>query len=885
MTSRCSRPVTGPKLDLPRLACLTVLICVCSTLLGPSLASAARLSRPALQGPGNGGVVASAPTFVWGSVRRAALYDFQIAADRNFGSIIDRGSVRTHNTAVSLTKAIPDGTYYWRVRGVNAKDSPGPWSPVRRIVKAWNATPILLGPDKTTVSWPSQPLVLRWAPVPHAVRYIVTVASDSALATQVVGSTSNPTTTYGTVFSPSTPLGQGTFYWAVTPLDAEGHRGTRSRVASFTSTWPSQTTTSVSNLSIDSGSFSPTFSWAPVPGAAQYQVEVNSAQDFPLGSKWCCTTNTLGTTFTPTQNLANNAYYWRVRAIDVNGNAGVWNYAAPYPNAPAFTKTFDATTPTINHLQVVDTNAHPLANTGASPAATDTPIVTWEPVPGASSYDVQLTPYVSGGGCDWSQAPKHSQFQAQTSSTAWTPLAGASHIGSPAWPNPQTAGTLAAGTTYCFRVQARADDDGQGGQVVTDWTQINGLDQPAFSYTAPPAAGTGAAGLTMPADHYLLPAAGTMAPRTPLFTWQRVPGAQGYYVIVARDSLFTRVADVGYTNVPAYAPAFHNQEPLVDESTAYYWVVLPTANADGTGEFSDFTQDSPQSFNKSSVPPALLSPTDGATVSTQPKFEWSEAENARKYTLQVSDDPTFGTTLDTVTTDETSYTSATTYPADRLLYWRVRANDWAGQGLNWSAVGTFHRTLQVPAPAGTNPTGGELIPVLGWNPVQGATAYEVHVDWVDGSTSNVKVYAPAFTATQWTGVGVWRWQVRADFPAAFGAAASSGYSTAQQFVRTLRPPTGVHGTKTGTRLEIHWNPDAAAKQYQVDISATDGFSSLVNSQRTDNTSWAPDLDLTHSPYNGRLFWRVAAVDSSGNAGTFVTGSFGRPVRTRHKRHG
>jgi hypothetical protein len=80
--------------------------------------------------------------------------------------------------------------------------------------------------------------------------------------------------------------------------------------------------------------------------------------------------------------------------------------------------------------------------------------------------------------------------------------------------------------------------------------------------------------------------------------------------------------------------------------------------------------------------------------------------------------------------------------------------------------------------------------------------------------------------------------------------------------------------KKRRRLVISWNPDPAAKQYQVDVGTTDGFSVLLDSHRTDNTSWAPEVDLGQPRARGRLYWRVAAVDSSGNVGTFATGRAG-----------
>jgi hypothetical protein len=837
---------------------------------------AVKLRTPALQSPGNGARVQALPTFGWNAVAKATAYQFQLSADKRFRSQVKgagggaSGTIETPNTAATIDKAVPDGTYYWRVRAVAGKatagkQSAGRWSPTRKLTKLWTSAPQLGEPIGTALSWPSQPLVFSWTSVPYAVKYQLTVATDPSLANQVIGTKTRPITTESTFYSPPAALDSGTYFWAVTPLDAEGHPGPQSQIAPFTYTWPSTTTTNVTDLNPDPRVFDPLFSWSPVAGAARYEVEVNSAEGFPPGSKWCCTGTTIGTSLAPTKVLANNRYYWRVRAIDAKGHAGVWNEGA------SFTKQFDSVQPSIPNLTVRDASGNAL---GGIPS-TDTPIVTWDPVPGASRYEVQLVP--NGGlGCDWSKvAANKSVYEAETATTAWTPLATGPHIGPTAWPKPQVTGALATGQEYCFRVLARSDDDAQGNQVVSNWTQINGLEEPAFTYAPPEAAGTPVDPFVTPEGNYLQPLHGQLTPRTPYFTWQRVTGAEGYYVVIARDAAFTEIADVGYTNVPAYAPRLANEAPLSDETTAYYWAVLPTAGANGQEETSDPERDHPQSFNKSSAPPSPLAPGNGATVSNQPTFEWTGAENARNYRIQVSQDPSFGHPLEDVTTDATAYTSSTTYPADTVLYWRVHADDWIGHGLNWSPVQSFVRTLPAPDASSGSPRGGESIPVLKWSPVQGAVGYEVHVLKVSGASSTATFPAAAATPTEWYGVGVWRWQVRADFPGATqGQTITGGYSALQEFVRTLNAPAGVRAVKKGMRLVISWNPDPAAKRYEVQLSTSDSFSRTIETHQTDNASWAPPAKLTAAQRRGALFWRVAAVDAAGNVGSFASGRFG-----------
>lgn len=814
------------------------------------------------------------PAIAWSGVRGAAQYEYQLAADTHFASVVlgtgpGRGASRTHNLAAALDKEVPDGTYYWRVRAVTAKDKPGPWSHVRRIVKRWESAPALTAGAGATVNWPTQPAVLEWSRVRHATKYIVTVATDPALSNVVVGTTAAPAETQGTNFALPTSLDPGDYYWAVTPLDSQGHRGTTSARATIHLLWPSGTSTSVTDLNPDPRVFDPLFSWAPVPGAARYELEVNSAQGFPPGSKWCCTGTTIGTSVAPTKVLANNRYYWRVRAFDARGNAGQWN------EGESFTKQFDSVEPSVPGLTVRDAHSEVL---GGIPV-TDTPIVTWDPVPGASSYEVQLAPY-SALGCDWSAtAALPSRYIAQTATTAWTPLGQSGRIGPTAWPNPERSfQPLPTGGEYCFRVLARSDYDAQNNQVVSDWTQINGFGAPAFYYAPPPPAGSPALPFVTPASAYIQPQSGTLTPRTPLFSWQRVAGAKGYFVVIARDAGFTEVADVGFTNVPAYASRIANESPLSDETTSYYWAVIPSTGADGSGVYEDVPQSNhPQWFNKSSAPPVPLAPAPGSVVSSQPTFRWTGAENARSYRFQVAQDPSFGHPLEDVTTDATAYTAATTYPADTILYWRVRANDWIGQGLNWSATETFVRTLPAPALAPTPPGSGSSIGALSWTPVQGAIGYELRTFEPNGTSKTFTSEAPSASVVKYYGTGIWRWQVRAQFPTGLGTGKVAGaYSPPQSYLMTLPAPSGAHGAKTGSRMVVTWSPAPFAKEYEVEIAKTSGFTSRLESHRVQGTSWAPNIDQTKKANRGPLYWRVAAVDWGGNTGAFASGSFGAP---------
>jgi hypothetical protein len=835
------------------------------------------LTAPSLETPADGTRVEQLPAFTWSAVAGAAEYEYQVSADSRFNSIVvgsgtGLGSSTTHNLAAALAKPVTDGSYYWRVRGLTSTKEPGAWSAARSLLKAWATTPRLLGPPPgAAITWPSVPLSMTWTPVPAATEYIVTIATDPGLSNIVLGSATSPAKTDGTVFSLPGTLPAGLYYWAITPVDAVGHRGARSRIGSFSWSWPTTTTTHVNDLNPDPRVFDPQFTWAPVPGAARYEVEVNSAADFPVGSKWCCSNVTTGTSLSPTQVLANNGYFWRVRAIDASGNAGIWNVGEP------FEKQFDSITPAIPGLTMSDVGGNPLP----AGTSTDTPVVTWSPVPGAASYEVQVTRYIPEFGCNWAAERSPEKQIVETSSLAWTPLGPDSfHIGPTAWPSPRTSNQLEQNNLpYCARVLARSDNDAMGNQVVSGWTQIGGINQPAFRFANGPAPGNpGPEGLVTPPGAYLLPGAASTQPRTPLFTWQRVPGASLYFVVIARDASFTHVIDVASTAVPAYAPQLAGEEPLDDETSSYYWAVVPVNSKFEVFSDPSQGQDAPRSFNKSSVAPTALGPINGAVVENQPTFSWTAAEGALNYTLQVSEDPTFGKPIDNVRTDSTAYTSSSTYPADVTLYWRVRANDTntRNEGLNWSSVQTFRRTLPVPSPAAGNPTVSEAITALSWTPVTGATAYDLHVEQPDGTTKDWTVDSTSATPTEWTGPGIWRWQVRSEFPTGGFTTVPGGYSTLQSLVHLFAAPTGAVGVKSGGRIVVSWNAEPYAREYEVQVSTSDTFSPPLDSQRMEATAWAPNVDLSQPANRKTLFWRVAARDKRGNFGPFASGSFGAP---------
>lgn len=862
------RKTSGRKRNLTR-AALAATVVALVTVAPAGGAPAA----PVPTGPDQGAVVAFLPVFGWSPVSGADRYEFEISADSGFNSPVLGSNFDhffTRNTRATINRAIPNGTYWWHVRSVGSDGSVSPWSSARSFQKQWLIAPTLTAPaDGATITYPTQAFRLSWNAVPGAWEYRVSVATDPELGSLVWPAAVE---TQATAFTLSLPLAPGkTYFWGVTALDQEGHPGGSSEVRSFNWVWPSTTTTSVTDIASEPEIDDYEFAWNPVSGAAGYELEISTSVDFAPGSKVCCNVNfitgltTIASRFTPKIALQNNnQYYWRVRAIDPSKNAGAWNVGSQ------FSKTFDkiAGVPSVTNLRMRDNP------TPGDTFETDTPIVEWSRVPGASSYEVEVTRYA--GGCQWSATSEH--WKNLTTSTAWTPL-GNGRSGTPPYTSTEPVATdtpgLVAGHEYCVRVTAidRASDF-ISAPIRSVETYLPVAGTPAFTWTGPPVGApcspsceTGALG----AGDYVLPLTGELHRGMPLFRWKPIQGYASYYVLVSRDPNFSNLVDFAFVKIPAYAPRTgFGPTTYPDETNEYFWAVLPSTEANGSGVIASGPLSSaPTNFEKQSLPPNRLAPANGTVFPGPVTFRWSPAADARHYRLQVSQDPTFSSlVLENLVTDSTSYTSLRTYPADVNLYWRVHAvaEDILlpnGVGLTWSETGTFVQTLPEPVADPGNLAGGDSLPTWQWGHVPGAVSYDMQVVRPTGGAEPDFNGIPsrAFTPTLMKGTGRWQWRVRANFPQTeFGMPTDGPWTPWFSFTRTIAEPTNTSEDTGPRRVALRWDAKAGARNYRVQISTRPDFTAIVDAQPTDNPSFAPLM--THPAYaaGGTFYWHVAAAD-------------------------
>ena len=159
---------------------------------------------------------------------------------------------------------------------------------------------------------------------------------------------------------------------------------------------------------------------------------------------------------------------------------------------------------------------------------------------------------------------------------------------------------LTSGMSYCVRVTPFRDTASTGGFGTVDVSGDPTYLDPNNDGTSP------GIHVHQPADrgclhallHQRLPGRGRL--QRPDDRQHLLPGAavhleahcgrQRYFVIVARDPAFSTIVDYAFTHLPVYAPrSGSSPRTYQNQSTHYYWVVLPATGANGSGAVNNPT--------------------------------------------------------------------------------------------------------------------------------------------------------------------------------------------------------------------------------------------------------------------------------------------------------
>jgi len=392
----------------------------------------------------------------------------------------------------------------------------------------------------------------------------------------------------------------------------------------------------------------PTLTWSSVQdepqgedntGIDSYTLQYSTSSTF-TPSNTTTVSDISSTSYTFSFSLANNTYYWRVKAVDNAGNEGNWSSARSF--------TINLESPTLLSP----------AN-GASFNSDDIPLTfSWSEVSGAYGYLLEIDDQQP-----ISSSPIYSQVVSGESTTSFeVPVSFTDN-------------------TYYWRVSAVDSEDNTTGV----YSSVR-----SFSVDSTP---PGTPSLTSPANN------ATIGDTSPTFSWQSVSDAESYKIEIATASdLDVDGSFVGANVVYTYPTSgqltstTHSIGTDLDDGEEYYWHVVAFDAAGNEGDWSSI-----RSFEiDTSLPtaPTLNSPGNGTTLEdTTPTFSWSSVSGASEYTLQYSTSNSF---TSSTTVEETVTGTSYTVPSDSELsedtyYWRVKANNTG----SWSDVWSF--TIDIPA--------------------------------------------------------------------------------------------------------------------------------------------------------------------------------------------
>ena len=336
------------------------------------------------------------PTLKWNAVSGAAKYEVYRARSKD-GDYIKYSTVT--GTSYTNTSYIESGnTYYYKVRALKSDGTAGAWSSVVSVTyKQTLSAPAVTGGNDAQ----GRP-TLTWNAVTGAAKYEVYRARS------LNGDYIKYSTVTGTSYTNTSYIENGnTYYYKVRALKSDGTAGAWSSIVSVTykQTLPAPTVTGGNDAQ-----GRPTLTWKAVSGAAKYEVYRARSKDGTY-TKYSTTT---GTAYTNSSYLTSGAtYYYKVRALDANGNAG------PYSAVVSVTCRLKLTAPTV---------------TGGNDAQ-GRPTLKWNAVSGAAKYEVYRARSMNGDYVKYSTV----------TGTSYT-----------------NTSYLANGTTYYYKVRALGSDGSYG---------------------------------------------------------------------------------------------------------------------------------------------------------------------------------------------------------------------------------------------------------------------------------------------------------------------------------------------------------------------------------------------------------------------------------------
>lgn len=802
MTGRSAVPTTTHHVAASRrrlqltIAVLAAIALALAVLSMPVPAGAA-LPDPSGPVPGHEATVTKIPTFSWDAVPDAARYKIQVATESGFASSSLRYEAEVTSPYAAPKADFAPGTYFWHVMPIGG-DGTGLYGPTWSFTRTGRAGPTLQGPeDDDALDFSQDAPVLRWEPLAEVTGYQVETSTGETFPQ---GSTKSYVTTSASFALTALEPQDRFLHWRVRASYPTAN--TKSTTTSsytewsparrFTMAWdPERTENSTPELlspandsSIEAAVSQPRFSWTPVLGAARYLIQISAAPEF---TDIRVEREVGRTSYVGPGTLENQAYYWRVAALDEKASRGPWSQTWQFYRAWL---DFDGlpARPTLSAADAdPDTTAHEMPR--------EEFLVHWTALPGASHYEVEISGLESFSG------PPNTEITCKTPHTALAPVRfgtykrtkqikpeGCSFNRNPSGFNIQNYDTVYV-RVRGVDVTTGANSYPGGPPVLETYSIWSNVSRWLGDPVPPPFtidfSSQGPGGPEEPAT-LTAPIDASDHTDAAVLSWQPVKDANFYLVALSTDQGFRsyETGDTGgynYVVVPGTRLVF--LESLKDNMAgeSFYWYVLPCRSWSSKSNFDCRVGDEQainqagrfRSFRK--VAPAPNQPVDGdgnlrpmVDISGDDvRFEWRdllateqamatadidpthfhETGGIKYYELEVWTDSDFppnelSKRVLLEKTDATEFVPAKHVPTVKwnegeTYYFRVRGYDGTGSPLAWSSdrcVDTpgatpcsFVYNSQSGSPSGLTKAGDGPTPTLAWSPMTAAASYEVQL--------------------------------------------------------------------------------------------------------------------------------------------------------------
>ena len=657
--------------------------------------------------PANGASDQSlSPTLSWSASTGAASYEY--CYDTSNDSACSSWTSNGTSTSKTLSGLNVSTTYYWHVRAVNAGGTTyadGSSAAYRSFTTVPNP-PAAFGKTSPANGATDQPisLTLSWGASTGAAsyEYCYDTSNDNACS----GWTGNGTSTSKTLSGLSTST---TYYWHVRAVNAGGATyadGSNTVYRSFT-TIPNLPAafakTSPANGATNQP-ISPTLSWAVSTGAVSYEYCYDTSNDNACSS-W--TSNGTSTSKALINLTRATTYYWHIRAINVGGTTYADGSSTAYrsfttiPNPPA---AFNKSSPANGAVnQPASLTLSWAASTGAASyeycydTSNDNACSSWtsngtSTSKALSGLSTGTTYYwhvraVNGGGTTYANNNSSTAFWSFTRSCYTltrnvTPSTGGAVNASPA-ANCNNGTQYTYGTTVTLTAVPSADASffAWSGDASGDSNPVNVVMTANKTVTAVFATFTE----TLSAPTLRSPRSNLVTlNKMPTLLWTSVTGGQSYEIVSARDSDFTNIVESKMVNGSSYtaASAFGDGK--------YYWRVRAHNASKQFGKWSTSRAFTIDTTGPSAPVPSF--PANNGFVTRTPTFKWLIVPTAVIYEFQYDNNSNFSSPVNTLAV-RANFRKPPAMPVG-IYYWRVRAQDSAGNWGAWSV--SFKVTLIGP---------------------------------------------------------------------------------------------------------------------------------------------------------------------------------------------